>query len=132
MTLQETIKKDLAGAMKAKDEEKKNTLRVVMGEFSRQDSKSLSDADVVKILKKLIKSEKETLERKGEASHNRFIDVIEGYLPKTASEDEIRQWIAANIDLASFKNKMQAMRPIMQHFGSSVDGDTVKNILQSL
>ena len=56
----------------------------------------------------------------------------QGYLPKQASEEEIRKWIQENIDFSVFKNKMQAMKPIMAHFGSSVDGNTVKNILQTI
>ncbi|MGA7276612.1 MAG: hypothetical protein WBW79_01610, partial [Desulfocapsaceae bacterium] len=57
--------------------------------------------------------------------------VLEGYLPQQAGEEEIRAWIEANIDLSTFSNKMQAMKPIMAHFGSSADGGAVKKILQS-
>jgi uncharacterized protein YqeY len=132
MGLQSQIKKDLAAAMKAKDEEKKNILRVIMGEFGRQSQKEISDADVIKIVKKLIKSEKEVLERSGNTGDNRFIQVSQEYLPQMASEEEIKVWIADNIDLGSFKSKMQAMGPIMKHFGDRADGNTVKAILNSL
>ena len=129
MTLQEQIKKDLTSAMKAKDDVKKNTIRVIMGEFSRMDEKELSDDDVVRVLKKLVKAEKETLERSGDAGDSPYIRLIEGYLPQMASEEDIREWIKENIDLTQFKNKMQAMKPIMRNFGSGVDGNTVKKIL---
>ncbi|MFZ1984146.1 MAG: GatB/YqeY domain-containing protein, partial [Desulfatitalea sp.] len=65
MGLQDQIKKDLAAAMKAKDEEKKSILRVIMGEFGRQAQKEVADAEVVQIIKKLIKSEKEVLSQTG-------------------------------------------------------------------
>ncbi len=55
---------------------------------------------------------------------------MEGYLPKQASEEEIYAWVKENIDFSSFGNKMQAMKPIMQHFGSTVDGNMVKKVLQ--
>ncbi len=132
MMLQEQIKKDLAAAMKAKDEEKKSILRVIMGEFGRQANKSLPDAEVVGIIKKLIKSEKEVLAQSGKAETNRFIEVAEAYLPKMAGENEIKAWIAANVDFAQFKNKMQAMKPIMAHFGAAADGNLVKQILQQM
>ena len=132
MTLQERIKKDLTSAIKEKDEEKKSTLRVILGEFGRLDTKELSDDDVIRVLKKLIKSEKETIEKKGETTDTAYITIIETYLPQMAAEAEITQWIAQNIDFSQFKNKMQAMRPIMEHFGSSADGNTVKKILQGL
>jgi uncharacterized protein YqeY len=132
MSLQEQIKKDLAAAMKAKDDEKKSVLRVIMGEFARQAQKEIGDEDVIKIIKKLIKSEKEVLEKNGVAQSNRFIQVAENYLPQLATEDEIKSWITANVNFSDFKNKMQAMRPIMQHFGANADGNLVKKILSEL
>lgn len=132
MTLQEKIKKDLVPAMKDKDAVRKDTLRVILGEFGRAETKELSDKEVIRILKKLVKSEKELLEKKGDNTESEFIRIIEAYLPKTASAEEITTWISANIDFSEFKNKMQAMRPIMQHFGDTADGDTVKQILQKM
>ncbi|MGA8179474.1 MAG: GatB/YqeY domain-containing protein, partial [Desulfobacterales bacterium] len=74
MNLQNKIKKDLSVAIKTRDEYKKDTLRVVLGEFGRLDKKELSDDEAVKILKKLIKSEKEVLEQKGESGSSAFIE----------------------------------------------------------
>jgi len=81
-------------------------------------------------MKKLIKSEKEVLAQTAGADTNRFIEVIEDYLPKMATEEEISAWIDQNIDFAKFNNKMQAMKPIMAHFGSAADGNMVKKVLQ--
>ncbi len=131
MRLQEQIKQDLKTAMKEKDEERKNTLRVIMGEFGRAEKKELSDDEVVKILRSLLKSARETQERAG-GGNERFIEIIESYLPQMADDAEIRAWIDENLDFSEYKNKMQAMRPIMQHFGSRADGNRVKEILQSM
>lgn len=132
MPIQEQIKKDLMQAMKAKDEEKKNALRIIMGEFSRGEKKEVADDDAVKLIKKLVKSERETLEQSGRTETGRYIEILESYLPKMAAEEEIIQWITDNINFADYKNKMQAMRDIMAHFGSSADGNQVKEILQKL
>jgi uncharacterized protein len=129
MRLQDRMKKDLMEAMKAKDADRKDVLRVIMGEFGRQDQKEIGDADVIKIVKKLVKSEKEVLERSGASEPSPFITIAEGYLPQLAGEEEIRAWISDNIDFDQFNNKMQAMKPIMQHFGSNADGNLVKKIL---
>ena len=131
MALQERIKKDLMAAMKAQDAETTAALRVVMGEFGRMPSKTLADGEVVKILKKLQKSEQEVLARQGRTEGSRFIAVLEQYLPQMVSEGEIEDWIKANIDFARYKNKMQAMGEIMSHFGERADGRQVKAILQS-
>ena len=132
MTLQKKIKTDLSAAIKAKDENKKAALRVILGEFGRLDKKELSDDEAVKILKKLIKSEKEVLEQKGETENSAFIEIVESYLPKMASDEEISAWIRQNIDFSQYKNKMQAMGVIMKHFGATADGNVVKDILQRM
>ena len=132
MTLQEQIKKDLTHAMKNKETVKKEALRVILGEMSRAGTKELSDSEVVKVLKKLLKAEREVIEKTGEENDSGFVRVVETYLPKMATEDEIKAWLDENIDFSEFKNKMQAMRPIMQHFGDTADGDSVKQILQKM
>jgi len=132
MTIHEQIKKDLMQAMKEKDEEKKNTLRVLMGEFARSDKKELSDDEVVGVIKKLVKSERETLGLSGGTGDNRYIEILEAYLPSMATEADIRVFIAEHIDFASYKNKMQAMKDIMNHFGARADGNQVKGVLMSL
>jgi hypothetical protein len=132
MKLKEQIKHDLTAAMKAKDEKKKSALRVVLGELSRLDKKELIDDDVVKILKKLIKAEKEVIQKKSERADDKFVKILENYLPKMATEAEIRGWIEQNIEFANFKNKMQAMGQIMKHFGTTADGNAVKEILQQM
>lgn len=131
MTLQETLKKDLTTAMKAQDEAKKGAIRIIIGEFGRIDKKELTDDEVIGILKKLVKSERELLIQKGEETSD-FIEVVEGYLPKMVGKDEIVKWIEANIDFSNFKNRMQAMGPIMKHFGSAADGNEIKKILQDM
>ena len=131
MSLQEKIKSDLKDSMKAKDEARTSAIRVVLGEFSRQPKKELDDQEVIAIIKKLVKSENETLAA-GNTESSEYLEVLESYLPKQASEDEIRAWIRANIDFSQFKSKMQAMKPIMTHFAGTADGNTVKSILESL
>jgi len=132
MNLQKQIKTDLSVAIKARDENKKDTLRVILGEFGRLDKKEISDDEAVKILKKLIKSEKEVLEQKGDTENSAFIEIVESYLPKMAAEEEISAWIRQNIDFSQYKNKMQAMGVIMKHFGATADGNVVKEILQKM
>lgn len=119
--------------MKAKDTARKDTIRIIMGEFSRQPNKELSDPEVVAVLRKLIKSETELLEQGNQpVADSAYIAILDGYLPQQASEDDIKAWIADNIDFASFGNKMQAMKPIMNEFAGRADGNMVKGILDTL
>ncbi len=129
MSMQESLKEDLKAAMKARDTDRTGAIRILMGEFARQPGKVLSDEQVIAIIKKLIKSERELLAAQKEES-SPFLLIMEEYLPKQASEQEIYDWVKQNIDISAFGNKMQAMKPIMQHFGSSADGNMVKKVLQ--
>lgn len=131
MGLQQQIESQLVAALKAKDKERAGAIRILKGEFQRQPEKELSDDKVVAIIKKLIKSEKELLEASKQES-SEYIDILQGYLPQQASDEDVRAWIKENIDFSSFANKMQAMRPIMAHFGTTVDGGAVKKILQEM
>ncbi len=123
MSLQQTIQDRLhTKGISAKE---KDTLRVVVGEMQRQKSKTLSDQEVAKILKKLAASERELGERRDEE----YLQILEAFLPQEATADEIETWIRSNINFDQYKNKMQAMRDILTHFGPRTDGNTVKSIL---
>jgi len=129
MRMQESLNQELRAAMKVRDTDRTGAIRILIGEFARQPEKVLSDDQVIAIIKKLIKSEKELLTAQGHET-SPFLAIMEGYLPRQASEEEIYTWIEENIDFSSYGNKMQAMKPIMQHFGSTVDGNIVKKVLQ--
>ncbi|MCP4337653.1 MAG: GatB/YqeY domain-containing protein [Desulfobulbaceae bacterium] len=129
MSMQESLRVDLKNAMKARDTDRTGAIRILMGEFARQKEKVISDEQVIGIVKKLIKSERELLAAQGNEGSS-FLTIMEEYLPKQASEEEIFAWVQENIDFSSFKSKMQAMKPIMQHFGSAVDGNQVKKVLE--
>ena len=131
MSLQEKIKADLKEAMLARDAARTSTLRIILGEFARQANKELSDQEVQGVIRKLVKSENEMLNLTG-ADSSDYLQVLEGFLPKQATETEIREWIDNNIDLGDFANKMQAMKPIMTNFGGAADGNLVKKVLESL
>lgn len=131
MGLQQEIEGQLKVALKQRDKERAGAIRILKGEFQRQPEKELSDDQVIGIIKKLVKSERELLDASGGGT-SEYIEILQGYLPQQVGEEEVRAWIRDNIDFSSFGNKMQAMRPIMEHFGSSVDGAAVKKILQDM
>jgi uncharacterized protein YqeY len=132
MSLQQQLKTDLMIAMKLKDEDRKNALRIVMGELGRQDAKEIEDEVVIGVIRKLLKAAKETQAHSKMAEPSAYMKVLESYLPAQATEGEIRDWIQTNVDFSQFRNKMQAMGTIMQHFGSRADGNTVRQVLQSI
>ncbi len=147
ISLLSKLKEDLKQALRAKDEERKNTIRQIISEFPKltmpitlesgkkstrlKKDEEISNDDILGIINGLVKSEKTTLElQKRESSP--YLEILHTYLPQPAGEEEIRAWADKNIDLAAFKSPMQAMGPIMKHFGKKADGNLVKKVLTSL
>jgi uncharacterized protein YqeY len=128
MSMQESISAELKSAIKNRDTARTGAIRILIGEFQRQPEKDLTDQQVTALIKKLVKAEQELLAFSKEETSD-FIRILEGYLPQQVSDDEIREWIRGNVDFSTVNKRMQAMRPIMTHFGSSTDGNVVKKIL---
>ena len=136
MSLQKQIELDMREAMKVKAKET-NILKYFVAEFSRRPNLNidLTDAEVISLIKKYIKSIEETIKLTNKTTEEQLfeIKVLSRYLPKQASEEEIKEWISSNIELPENPNaRMKYMKDIMKHFGSSVDGNVVKNILMSM
>ena len=145
ISLYDKLKKDLKKAMLQKDPEVRNTMRQIMAEFPKltvpltlesgkkstrlKKPEEISDDDILGIIKGLVKSEQTLLELKNEGA-SEYLEILQSYLPATASRDEIVAWIKANIDFSQYKNKMQAMGPVMKHFGKLADGKQVNHILK--
>ena len=131
MGLKETLKSDLKTAIKTKDDVRKDALRVVLGELERSATKIADDDLVIKTLRRLRKSETELLQQSSGGKSSPFLEIIESYLPQMAGEEEIRQWIAEQIDFSQYHSPMQAMKAIMAHFGGRADGAQVRKILDA-
>ncbi len=101
MTLKEKINKDYIEAFKAKNTVSKNLLSVIKGEIQTVEKntgvESLSDEDVIKILNKSVKSSKETIKSLTPNDNGEILvqtcaelAIVESYLPKLMSEQEIQ------------------------------------------
>ena len=145
MPLQEKLKEDLKLALRSRHEVLKSAIRQVMSEFFKltvpvvleggkkstrpKKSEEITNDDIIGIIQGLIKSEHIVLEAKKEAT-SEYLKILETYLPRQVSQEEIVAWTKANIDFGRFKNKMQAMGVIMKHFGKTADGKLVNQILK--
>ena len=126
MTIQEQMRKDLTEAIRNRDEETKSAIRVALAEFSREPTKTIPDVRAIKILNSVLQNAKDL------SGESPFTKALEKYIPNEASDDEIKTWVKYNIDFSTFKNKMQAMKPIMAAFAGRADGNRVKAILEGL
>ncbi|MEJ2033897.1 MAG: GatB/YqeY domain-containing protein, partial [Deltaproteobacteria bacterium] len=90
------------------------------------------DDEIIGIIQGLVKSEKQTLELTGGGKSSEYLEILECYLPRQASREEIEGWIRENVDFSLYKSPMQAMGPIMKHYGKMADGNLVRQILQEM
>ena len=147
VSLYDKIRQDMKSAMIKKDTAVRDTMRLIMGAFpsltvsitlesgkktSRvKKPEEITDDDLLNIIRKFVKSEKTVLELKKETTSD-YLDLLNLYLPKMVTSEDIEAWIKDNIDFSTFKSPMQAMGTIMKHFGKLADGNMVKGLLQEL
>src|SRR5579864_8752314 len=99
MSLIEQIQKDITTAMKARDEQRLSCLRMVKSALqNRQIEKMapLDEQESQQVLSTLIKQRKDSIEQFTKGGRQEMADkeaaeitVIEGYLPKAASEADV-------------------------------------------
>lgn len=129
MNLKEQLKLKLNESIKSGNNDVKSYLRIILGEMDRM-TKEPTDDDVLKILKNLKKLECEMLEHSGKITSS-FLEFIDSYLPKQITADDIKVWLAANVDFSKLKNKMQAVGLVVKQFGQAADGNLVKEVVQN-
>jgi hypothetical protein len=126
--LRDDINKALTEAMKAKDERKVSTLRMVNSSVKNADIEArgggkqpLGDAEVLSLLQKMIKQRQESVElyKKGNRAdlvkqEEEEIAIISAYLPKQMSETEM----AAAIDAAIKETGAAGMKDMGKVIGA--------------
>jgi uncharacterized protein YqeY len=146
MSLTEQIQKDIVTAMKAKDEARLSTLRMVKSALHlRQVEKMapLDDKEAQAVLATLIKQRKESVEQFTKGGRQEMADkeaaeivLIETYLPKAASEADVVAGVKAAIaEMGSptMKEMGTVMKNAMARFnaaGMRVDGKMVSEIVK--
>ncbi|NHM14135.1 GatB/YqeY domain-containing protein [Xiamenia xianingshaonis] len=94
------LKDEIKAAMKAKDKTRLSILRQVHGEIKNievNERRDITDADVDAMLKRLIKQTRETLDGSIKAANDdertamlaEQVEILEGYLPRQVSGDEL-------------------------------------------
>src|SRR3979490_307214 len=146
MPLIDQIQKDIVSAMKAREEQKLSTLRMVKTAVKNREIEKmapLDDKESQAVLATLIKQRKESVEQFTKGGRQEMADkeaaeigLIETYLPKAAGEAEIVAGIKAAIaEMGSptMKEMGTVMKNAMARFnaaGMRVDGKMVSEAVQ--
>jgi hypothetical protein len=144
MLTKETFERDLHQAMRAKDDLRKRTLRMVLSAVKLAEvekGEPLDEPELLRILQKEVKSRQETVEEAEKAdredlrtSSQEEIDLLETYLPAPLTEDELRDLVQRTIEEVGAQGPgemgpvMKALMPIIQ---GRADGKTASDLVRS-
>ena len=152
MSVRERILADLKVAMKAKDEIRVATLRLIQAAIKDRDiaaraedrCEGCEDSEILAILQKLLKQRQESAETYENAGRldlaereNAEADIVREYLPKPMDSDEISNAVkdvVNELDATGLKDMGKCMGALKQKYTGRMDfskaGQEVKTILQ--
>ena len=145
MTLAEKLVADLTTSMKAQDAARTSTLRMVKAAMmNRQIEKggTLDDDELSKLLRSLVKQRRDSIEQYEKAGRQELadkeaaeIEVIEAYLPKAVTREEIEavvDQIIAETQSSSMKDMGKVMKATQAALsGKNADGRLVSEVVKS-
>lgn len=146
MSLEESIMSEMKDAMKAKNEGMLRSLRAIKAEIIKAKTEpgaggQIDAATEIKFLQKMMKQRRDSLdiyEKQGRSDlagkEREEMEVIERFLPKQMSADEIRkevlEIIATNNATASDMSKIIGIAN--KQFAGKADGKTISGIVKEL
>ncbi|PYX88158.1 MAG: glutamyl-tRNA amidotransferase [Acidobacteria bacterium] len=146
MSIPEQIQKDIVEAMRAREEHRLSTLRMVKSALKNKeiDKRSpLDEKEALAVLSTLIKQRKDSVEQFTKGGRQELADkeaaeivIIESYMPKAAGEEEVVATVRATIsemDSPTMKDMGTVMKNAMAKFatsGTRVDGKLVSEIVK--
>lgn len=145
MKLLEKIINEMHLSMKSGDKIKSNALRTLVAKLKDQQiklRKEISDEETLKVIKTLVKQQKESSEiflKAGRTElaekENLEISILKKYLPEMISDDEIRilvKNIVNEIGAKDLSDIGKVMPLVMQKGKGQVDGKLANSILREL
>lgn len=147
MNLTERINNDIKEAMKAKDSARLTALRAIKSQLllaatATGSADSASEDEGIKMLQKLVKQRRESAELYIQQGRQDLADpeiaeaaVIEQYLPKQLTEDELRPIIAdiiARVGASGPQDMGKVMGVTSKELAGKADGKTISGIVKSL
>ena len=114
MALREQLNEDIKSAMKAREQERLNALRLLLSAVKQREVDeriTLDDAGVIGVIEKMLKQRKDSISQYEKAQRQDLADkekyeisVIEAYMPKQMSEAEVAAVIAEAIASSGAKS----------------------------
>jgi uncharacterized protein YqeY len=146
MTLQERLSQEIKAAMLAKDADKLSTLRLLKSVIGyvqiERKTETLSDADFISVVQKEVKKRRDAIEQyeKGgrpelAEKEKKEIPVLEAFLPKPLSPEELEQLIKTTIQetgATSKKDMGPVIKAVQAKAAGRADGKTISGLVGKL
>ena len=147
MSLEQKIMSDLKTAMLAKDEKSLRSLRaikaaILLAKTSEGATGDLKEEDEIKLLQKLVKQRKDSLEIYTQQNRSDLaqkekeeIEVIEKFLPQQLSADELKtelKQIITDTGASSPADMGKVMGVATKKFAGKADGKTISALVKEL
>ena len=145
MSLVDTLRKDMFEASKKGEVEKADILKMAMASIKNAQievEEELTDTDIEKILRKEVKKVKDSIEQFEKMAREDLLKkeqlqltVLQSYLPEQMNEEEVKKVVEEKIEQLGAKDMRdmgKVMGVVMKELDGKTDGNTVKNIVQSL
>ena len=145
MSLKEQINTEIKEAMKAKENAKRDALRLLSSAFKQievDERRELSDEDVIKIIQKQIKQRNDSITQYQTAGRDDLIEkelseiaFYEPYLPKQLGDEELSSAIKAiisQVGAESMKDIGKVMGIASKELAGKVDGKRINECAKAL
>lgn len=147
MPLKEQLTSDLTNAMRASDEVRKSTLRMLMSaiknaEVAGNERKELNDDQVMQVIGKQVKQRKESIDEFQKAGRQDLVDketaemvVLQAYMPEQMGRDEITAQVRKVIEEVGAKgpaDKGKVMRVLMPRLSGKAEGREINAVVTEL
>ena len=143
--MEKRIQNDLVSAMKTKDSVRLASVRAIktaitMAKTSPGAPQELTDGDIQKIIQKLVKQRKDSADQYNAAGRPELADnelaemaIMEEYLPKQMTEDEIRKVIMGLMVRSDVQYNMGlVMKYFKENYSGQYDGKMVSIIAKEI
>ncbi len=144
MSLQEQISAALKDAMRARDEVKMATLRLVLTAIKTREKEArslLEDQEVISVITSQIKQRRESIEQYRKAGREDLVEteekelqILQGYMPEQVSEEEISNTldeIIAEVGAVSMKDMGKVMKAAMAKLAGKADGQAINAMVKA-
>ena len=144
MSLQEQISAALKDAMRARDETKMTTLRLVLTAIKEREKEArslLEDQEVISVITSQIKQRRESIEQYQKAGREDLaqteeneLQILQGYMPEQISEEEISNTldeIIAEVGAVSMKDMGKVMKATMAKLAGKADGRAINAMVKA-